>query len=141
MDIAHEGKCNVQGDWLYNQYALQAYTLFCCQNLGGGLKDKPTKGADPYHTAYGLSGCSFAQHKADYNTLHAKTEDAHNFRTQFDGNYSQRNQEGDFEETEHDKTSMLGGIIDNKLRRMHPIHNARYDFVEKAKAYYRNLKQ
>lgn len=109
--------------------------MFCCQNLGGGVKDKPTKGPDPYHTAYGLSGCSFAQHKADFKTLHDKG--ASEFRAKFDGNYTEKNQEGDFGEAEFDKTSMLGGIIDNKLRRMHPIHNARYDFIEKAKAYYR----
>jgi len=34
-------------------------------------------------------------------------------------------------------TVLLGGIIDNKLRRLHPIHNARFDYVEKAKAFFR----
>jgi len=33
--------------------------------------------------------------------------------------------------------SMLGGILNNKLRRMHPVHNARYDLVERARAYFR----
>lgn len=56
------------------------------------------------------------------------------FRQTFDGNYSTSSE---FEEIEHDKTSMLGGIIDNKLRRFNPIHNARYDYIEKAKSWYR----
>lgn len=30
LDISKEGKCNVQGEWLYNQHAVQAYTVFCC---------------------------------------------------------------------------------------------------------------
>jgi hypothetical protein len=47
------------------------------------------------------------------------------------------NDKGEFEDLEHEKTAMLAGIIDNKLRRMHPIHNARYDYIEKAKAFYR----
>lgn len=136
MDIAYEGKCNLQGEWLYNQQAVQAYTYFCCQNLSGGVKDKPTKGPDPYHTAYGLSGCSFAQHKSDYNQLHGTSESAAEFRKTFNGNYSV-NSQGEYEDMEHDKTAMLAGIIENKLRRMHPIHNARYDYIEKAKAFFR----
>lgn len=100
--------------------------------MSGGVKDKPTKGPDPYHTAYGLSGCSFAQHKSDYKQLHVDKE----FRKNFDGNYS-LNEKGEYEDLEHEKTSMLAGIIDNKLRRMHPIHNGRYDYIEKAKAFYR----
>lgn len=42
-------------------------------------------------------------------------------------------EDGEFQDSEHEKTCMLGGIINNKLRRMHPIHNARYDYVERAK--------
>lgn len=30
LDVSSEGKCNVQGEWLYNQHAVQAYTVFCC---------------------------------------------------------------------------------------------------------------
>jgi prenyltransferase beta subunit len=42
----------------------------------GGVRDKPSKGPDPYHTCYGLAGNSIAQHKSDYVNLHAKTEHA-----------------------------------------------------------------
>jgi protein farnesyltransferase subunit beta len=60
LDICAEGKMNLQGEWLYNQHALQAYTTFCCQPAKGGLRDKPTKGPDPYHTMYGMAGNSVA---------------------------------------------------------------------------------
>lgn len=30
FDIAMQGKGNVAGEWLYNQEALQAYTIICC---------------------------------------------------------------------------------------------------------------
>lgn len=43
--------------------ALQLWILLCCQIKGrGGLRDKPGKSADFYHTCYCLSGLSAAQH-------------------------------------------------------------------------------
>ena len=126
---------NLQGEWLYNQHALQAYTTFCCQPAKGGLRDKPTKGPDPYHTMYGMAGNSVAQHKSDYKKLWAKGQEA--FRAEFDGNYYGRDEDGCLKEEEHEKCSILAGIIDNKLRRINPIHNARFDQIEMAKAYFR----
>lgn len=48
--------------WLFEQRELQKYLLVCCQSNSGGLKDKPGKHSDYYHTCYGLSGLSTAQH-------------------------------------------------------------------------------
>ncbi|XP_046441231.1 protein farnesyltransferase subunit beta-like isoform X2 [Daphnia pulex] len=48
--------------WLFNQEALQEYLLVCCQHPFGGLLDKPGRPRDFYHTCYGLSGLSIAQH-------------------------------------------------------------------------------
>uniref|UniRef100_A0A0K0E7P0 Protein farnesyltransferase subunit beta n=1 Tax=Strongyloides stercoralis TaxID=6248 RepID=A0A0K0E7P0_STRER len=42
--------------------ALEAFTLFISQDPLGGLKDKPGKPCDLYHTCYSLSGLSIAQH-------------------------------------------------------------------------------
>ncbi|KAK2661794.1 hypothetical protein Ddye_000368 [Dipteronia dyeriana] len=47
---------------LFNSIALQRYILLCSQDSGGGLKDKPQKGRDHYHTCYCLSGLSVSQH-------------------------------------------------------------------------------
>ena len=61
LDIAMKGKGNVNGEWLYRQEAMQAYTIFCCQDANrGGVADKPTTYPDPYHTMYSLAGCSSA---------------------------------------------------------------------------------
>ncbi|KAI5059258.1 hypothetical protein GOP47_0025577 [Adiantum capillus-veneris] len=46
---------------LFNTQALQGYILLCCQVLEGGLRDKPGKARDYYHTCYCLSGLSIAQ--------------------------------------------------------------------------------
>lgn len=46
----------------YDARALQVWLLVCCQMAKGGLRDKPGKGADYYHTCYCLSGLSSAQH-------------------------------------------------------------------------------
>ena len=47
--------------WLFSQQALQEYILCCCQEPNGGLKDKPGKPRDYYHSCYDLSGLSIAQ--------------------------------------------------------------------------------
>ena len=45
----------------YDELALQRYILLAGQTLTGGLRDKPGKGPDLYHTCYCLSGLSVAQ--------------------------------------------------------------------------------
>ncbi|GAA5975372.1 hypothetical protein JCM5350_006456 [Sporobolomyces pararoseus] len=47
---------------LYDRHALQQYVVLTAQAPGGGLRDKPGKPADAYHTSYNLSGHSSAQH-------------------------------------------------------------------------------
>lgn len=48
-----------------NQFALQRYLLHCAQQLDGGLRDKPGKSRDFYHTCYALSGMALAQHRTE----------------------------------------------------------------------------
>lgn len=48
---------------LFNREALKTYILNCCQNTEiGGLRDKPGKNPDFYHTNYTLCGLSMAEH-------------------------------------------------------------------------------
>ncbi|CAN0924474.1 Protein farnesyltransferase subunit beta [Linum grandiflorum] len=50
---------------LFNSIGLQQYILLCAQmveNEEGGLRDKPGKGCDYYHTCYCLSGLSVCQY-------------------------------------------------------------------------------
>ena len=48
--------------YLPDAEALQRYILHACQQRNGGLRDKPSKPRDFYHTCYCLSGLSVAQH-------------------------------------------------------------------------------
>ncbi|KAL1743660.1 terpenoid cyclases/protein prenyltransferase alpha-alpha toroid [Schizophyllum fasciatum] len=59
---ADDGAWDDVDDSLFNRKALQEYILFAGQHPSGGLRDKPPKGADAYHTLYCLSGLSAAQH-------------------------------------------------------------------------------
>ncbi|CAD6891676.1 unnamed protein product [Tilletia controversa] len=62
---------SVEDDWLFDPIALQEYILIAAQNNSvpgsgahlGGLRDKPGKRADAYHTCYNLSGLSLCQHR------------------------------------------------------------------------------
>lgn len=48
---------------LFNRAALKSYILNCCQDeKHGGLRDKPGKNPDFYHTNYTLCGQSIAEH-------------------------------------------------------------------------------
>ena len=51
--------------YLPDAEALQRYILHACQQRNGGLRDKPSKPRDFYHTCYCLSGLSVAQHYGD----------------------------------------------------------------------------
>lgn len=46
---------------LFHSMALQQYIILCCQ-VEGGLRDKPGKHKDYYHTCYCLSGLSVCQY-------------------------------------------------------------------------------
>ena len=47
---------------LFDTVALQRYVLVSCQMAMGGLRDKPGKHADLYHSCYCLSGLAVSQH-------------------------------------------------------------------------------
>jgi hypothetical protein len=55
---------NAEANPLFNPRALQCWLLRACQQVKGGLRDKPGKSADYYHSCYCLSGLSTAQHIA-----------------------------------------------------------------------------
>ncbi|KAI9752990.1 MAG: hypothetical protein M4579_005375 [Chaenotheca gracillima] len=57
---------------LYSREGLIRYILCCCQQEIGGMRDKPEKPADSYHTSYILSGLSSAQNK--YATIYTPSQ-------------------------------------------------------------------
>jgi len=48
-------------DYWFKPQPLQTYVFLACQHPSGGLRDKPGKSADFYHTCYSLSGVAAAQ--------------------------------------------------------------------------------
>lgn len=46
---------------IYSEEHLQNYVTFYCQDVKGGLRDKPSKNRDIYHTCYALSGLALSQ--------------------------------------------------------------------------------
>jgi len=67
IDVSIDDLCRIlpsddlNGELACNQRALQMYILHCSQNESGGLRDKPGKSRDFYHSCYALSGLSIAQ--------------------------------------------------------------------------------
>ncbi|KAI8916556.1 terpenoid cyclases/protein prenyltransferase alpha-alpha toroid [Powellomyces hirtus] len=96
---------------LFNRDPLQEYILLCCQEPKGGLRDKPDKGPDYYHTCYVLSGLSIAQHKYTWN---AEQEDIINCP---------------------DQTTIVG-VKENQLPVTHPIHNILVPHVARIRAHF-----
>ena len=61
-NLDDEPQC-VTDDLTFDEVLLQRYILLCAQEVNGGLRDKPSKQRDFYHSCYNLSGLSVAQHK------------------------------------------------------------------------------
>lgn len=55
-----DGKTN---GFIYNQDDLLKYVIFCCQSEADGLKDKPEKNPDIYHSMYAASGFNICYNK------------------------------------------------------------------------------
>ncbi|PYI00567.1 CaaX farnesyltransferase beta subunit Ram1 [Aspergillus sclerotiicarbonarius CBS 121057] len=60
---------------LYSREGLTRYILACCQSNHGGLRDKPGKHPDSYHTCYTLTGLSMAQHRHYHTTSSASSNE------------------------------------------------------------------
>ena len=54
---------------LWDRARAARYVLACCQGPNGGLRDKPSKLCDQYHTCYALAGLSLAQHDSQGRAL------------------------------------------------------------------------
>ena len=89
---------------------------------------------------YSLAGTSIAQHKSDYQRLYGEGSEA--FRASFTGNYSESidpaaSQE-DKDNADAQMTNLFANVFENRLRRIHPVYSVRFDYVERAKAFYRS---
>merc|ERR1712113_290426 len=53
----------------FSPQPLQTYVFLACQHSGGGLRDKPGKSADFYHTCYSLSGVAASMYCVDGSSI------------------------------------------------------------------------
>jgi protein farnesyltransferase subunit beta len=66
--ITDNKQVNLPFPLLFDVGMLERYILLCAQEVTGGLRDKPSKPRDFYHTCYNLSGLSVAQHCSNQPT-------------------------------------------------------------------------
>lgn len=102
---------------MMDSLALQRYILLCGQSVDGGLRDKPSKPRDFYHTCYCLSGLSLAQHY--YNTD--------------DGSTSNNNSSND---RNVEIPLVYGHPIINEVRKTDPCFNIGVDRVKNVNAFF-----
>ncbi|KAL7578148.1 hypothetical protein ACA910_012593 [Epithemia clementina (nom. ined.)] len=71
---------------LLDEGMLERYILLCAQDVTGGLRDKPSKRRDFYHSCYNISGLSVVQHCGQVSFGHptqsrvAQTHPCYNIR-------------------------------------------------------------
>ncbi|KAF9438831.1 hypothetical protein BGZ76_004142 [Entomortierella beljakovae] len=104
-------------DFVYDREALQEYLLVACQSKSGGLRDKPSKSADYYHTCYCLSGLSLSQHQVSFR---------HDIKDIAPGPLSA------LLWTQRLDKQMVIGSPDNLVHATHPVLNIRLEKVRKA---------
>lgn len=121
VDSSDESWADID-DWLYDQKALQEYILYAGQHPIGGLRDKPSKNADSYHTLYCLAGLSSAQHHL-YPSATRRTQLQDAWESQLNDGL----QKAVFTEllswTEEEGVSKIVGGEANRLNATHPITN------------------
>ncbi|RAH85660.1 beta subunit of farnesyltransferase [Aspergillus japonicus CBS 114.51] len=71
---------------LYSREGLARYILGCCQAKFGGLRDKPGKHVDSYHTCYTLAGLSTTQHYHYHTTRSVSSKE--DFASAFSWQYT-----------------------------------------------------
>jgi protein farnesyltransferase subunit beta len=105
--IEEDSLLNLASDGvLFDRVALQEYILLIAQAPKGGLRDKPNKNADAYHTCYNLSGLSMCQHRVELDSLSRRE-----LYSQFNSNTIER---GEFQRCCY--AAMLGWTVDSKLQ-------------------------
>ncbi|CAK5263324.1 unnamed protein product [Mycena citricolor] len=131
-------------DSLLNRKAIQEYVLFACQHPAGGLRDKPPKHPDAYHTLYCLAGLSAAQHKVapssarrDEITQAWKAGAADLVTPEMDS-LRKRVFSDSLQYTEEEGTeTILGGSV-NRVNATHPIFNLTVTHTEAIMSHFYN---
>ncbi|THV08641.1 terpenoid cyclases/Protein prenyltransferase [Dendrothele bispora CBS 962.96] len=131
----------IEIDDVWNPIALQEYILYAGQHPAGGLRDKPPKGADAYHTLYCLAGLSAAQHRMNPDRTRRRVLEAL---------WNENSKEGESEnwwakdvytrfmswsEAARKKRTLIGGE-GNRINATHPIFNLTATHTESIMAHF-----
>ncbi|KAG6828132.1 hypothetical protein H0H92_009086 [Tricholoma furcatifolium] len=139
-------------DSLFNRRALQEYLLYAGQHPAGGLRDKPPKNADAYHTMYCLSGISSAQHRvslsAERRAQISAAWDATKFyapsgagdvdtrMSTLPADIRQKVFEDALAWSEEEGGSIIVGGAENRVNATHPVFNLTITHVEGMMQYF-----
>ncbi|KAL7750206.1 CAAX farnesyltransferase (FTase) subunit beta [Sorochytrium milnesiophthora] len=110
------------GDYLYDREMLQEYLLHCCQAKRGGLRDKPEKSQDHYHTCYDLTGLALAQNYT-VNRDDQEADGATEYRVAWYADDTQR-------------VTLVDGE-NERLPAVHPVFQVRLERVVAVQDYFR----
>ncbi|KAK9379875.1 terpenoid cyclases/protein prenyltransferase alpha-alpha toroid [Kockiozyma suomiensis] len=106
---------------LWSKADLQKYILCCCQSPRGGLRDKPGKSADFYHSCYVLSGLSVVQHRYRY-VDGAREKTLSNWSLSWD--YSAED------------SAVVEVSVENQIGALNPVHVLPWGVAEKMHDFY-----
>jgi protein farnesyltransferase subunit beta len=123
---------------LWNREGLVRYILTCCQSPTGGLRDKPGKESDFYHSAYILCGLSGTQHYYYYEKQEGLVEGGEvlPLLAPFGWKWAKeipgveeivQGWEGWPEARLQDEVEEFGGLKGDRVQVLHPIFNIPYD--------------
>ncbi|KAI0628312.1 terpenoid cyclases/Protein prenyltransferase [Trametes polyzona] len=156
----HSGEEDGQRVWddvddsLFNRTALQEYILLAGQHPAGGLRDKPPKPADAYHTLYCAAGLSAAQHRvipsdprrnailSGWNVEQARARAGTSFRATSDGEREKvdelrrRTCAHVLSWTEEEGTAVYVGGAANRVNAVHPLFNLTVTHSDAMMAYF-----
>ncbi|KAH9474984.1 Protein farnesyltransferase subunit beta [Psilocybe cubensis] len=122
---------------LYNRMALQEYIIYAGQHPTGGLRDKPPKNADAYHTLYCLSGLSSAQHHVFPSHLRKKQFlDSWKSSDSTKDELRKRSFGSILSWIEEEGASHILGGTENRLNATHPLTNLTITHTEAITAHF-----
>ncbi|KAJ7076543.1 terpenoid cyclases/protein prenyltransferase alpha-alpha toroid [Mycena belliarum] len=143
ISVEKDGQTETDTDWddiddsLMNRKALQEYILYAGQHPVGGLRDKPPKNADAYHTLYCLAGLSSAQHKVVPSpTRQAELLDCWTVDDGVDGGLRKRILAHALSYSEEEGTETIVGGPPNRVNATHPLFNLTITHTEAIMAHF-----
>ncbi|KAF9524771.1 terpenoid cyclases/protein prenyltransferase alpha-alpha toroid [Crepidotus variabilis] len=132
-----EGVWDDVDEGLLNRHALQEYVLSAGQHPAGGLRDKPPKNADAYHTHYCLSGLSSAQHHVFPSKLRrSQVEEAWEATDSHNDAMRKRCFSEILSWTEEEGGSHIIGGQNNRVNATHPVTNLTMTHTEQFVSYF-----